>query len=252
MTKADEMNLENLIDNIRNIEEATKTSNNKNEIEKIRQYATASLEDYKDTKNKICSLINKNKNIFPNPYIKGSFSGFIDGVPTTISVDTYIQKGEFEFKRGWFSIHSDNYANSALDIIVGGISGIKLRTGYCGAWKDHYMKTSNWIAEDIEVVDTTLSSSTNHPNWTKDLIDGQFSVEGEYLPYTIENLNKYNFSIETWVNIKNMAENTRKRTEELVKRFRMCLEYRIQNATEKLNKLENAANREYKKVSFKL
>lgn len=250
MTKAEEMYLENLIDNIRKMEEATKTSNNKNEIEKIKQYAIASLEDYKDTKNKICSVINKNKNIFPNPYIRGSFSGFIDGVPTTISNDTHNQKGEFEFKCGRFTIRSDNYSISALDIIVGGIHGIKMRTGYCGAWDDHYMETSNWIAEDIEVVDTTFSSSSDHPDWTKDLIDGQFSVEGEYLPYTIENLKKYNFSITNWVSIKNMAENTRKRTEELVKRFRMCLEYRIQNATEKLNKLENAANEEYEKVNF--
>ena len=248
MTKAEHINLTNLMDNVRKIEKATVEDNNRDEIERIRQYCIDAVNDYNETSAKICELINNNRDLYPNPYIKGSYQGFVDGKHYSLSSCDY-GFGHFVFNTG--SFHLFYCDGCSMYVNVGGIEGTKKRTGYCGAFEDHDLNTKNWKAESVSIDNTAYNS--NMP-WYNDLIMDSFYVNGDNrkrLPYSVDNLRKYKWDISGWTALKAKADKTKKRTEALVSFFKKSLEKRIKESTDKLNSLtESSQASVYVKVQF--
>jgi len=245
MTKADEMNLSNLMENVRKMENATKNNNNEAEIAKIRQYCIDAVRDYNETNKKITDLINANRDLWKNPYIKGSNDGFVDGKPYHLGEhDFWHSHCPFTFNKGKFPLADFMY------VCVGNISGNKQRTGYCGHFEDHDIISKDWVAESVCLSDCEQF-------WSNDLIADTFEVKNtdgtttRNNHYTEENLKKYNWTIEGWTSMKEKADRTRKRTENLVREFKKALEKRISESTEKLNKLTTSSETSvYIKVQF--
>lgn len=247
MDKANEICLTNLMDNLRKVRKAAEASNNEAEIAKIRQFCIDAVTDYKDTVSKIVALINANRDLWKNPYIKGSDTGLHDGKPYTLkSGDGYFERFDFTFNTGIFTLHYKN--GCSMYVSVNGISGYKKRTGYCGAWEDHNIKKDKWAATSVGIENTGYHDDMP---WNRDLISDTFTVcgEGRY-EYSPENLKKYRWGIEGWTDMKKKAERTRERTKALVEWFKEALEKAIEESSEKIRNVCSASESTYVKVSF--
>ncbi len=242
LTNADALNLQNLADNLRSIEKCGIDE----EVKKIREFSISAVNDFDDTAEKILGIINKNKDIFYIiPYYAGDVSVNDGGVEKKVHEIVVHRQTEYNIVGFVQNLSCSCCKELKITWKVGGTLTVKGFQSY-GISADG---VDNAVATSIEVDDCIYSGE--YHSFHNDLISSTFHVHSEMKNYTEENLKKYNWSIDGWTDIMEMAKKTRLRTESLVSWFKENLQNRIDEKTKKLNKLSSMAESAvYKKVQL--
>lgn len=209
----------------------------------IRKYAIDALKDYEDVCNTLVGIINNAREIF-NPKFEGKRN-----MEFHINKQHNLPTHDYTFNTGYFSLHENGYSgNYIITVECENVNGEIIKT--FGGCEEKLGDTSGWKAIGISIRDNF--SEFSDKKFKPDLLTAYFNaLPHKYtLPYTEENLMKYNWNLDGWFVIKEHADNLRARTEKLVEVFKSVVKDITDEYASRVRYVEEKAKpTEYVKVA---